>query len=120
PMPARSVISVILEVETVILLAAAAEDLDMPRRICGLRQRLGFLPQGIGPEMTIELAVAEMICLLDKYSKQCELIDHLPQFYRQFLIVQRIRRGERHARPLQLLEVSGPPSFLVIHHVFPE
>src|SRR5262245_39197996 len=102
-MPARSVISVILEVEPVVFLAAA-ENLDMPRRICSRRQRLGFLPQGIGPEMPIELAVAEMICLLDKYSKQRELSDHLPEFYRQFLIVQRIRLGERHACRLQLLE----------------
>ena len=69
PMPARSVSGVILEVEPVIFLAAAAEHLDMPRRIGSRRQCLGFLPKGISPEMPIELALAEMICLLDKYSK---------------------------------------------------
>ena len=76
-MPARIVISVILEVEPVIFFAAAAENLDMPRRICHRRQRLGFLPQGIGPEMPIELAVAEMICLFDKYWKQPNCIPQL-------------------------------------------
>lgn len=94
PMPARSVISVILEVEPVIFLTAAAEHLDMTRRICNRRQRLGFLPQGIGPQMPVELAVAEVICLFNEYSKQRELMDHLLEFCCQFLIIKRIRMGE--------------------------
>src|SRR5579872_243575 len=69
PLPAPIVISVILEVEPVIFLAATAEHWDMPRRIGIRRQHDGVLPQGVGPEMPIELAVAEMICLLDKYPK---------------------------------------------------
>ena len=43
--------------------------------------------------MGIELAVAEMICLFDKHMKQGKLLDYLPEFCRQFLILERIRLG---------------------------
>ena len=69
PMLSESVIRVILQVELGIFIAAAAEHLDMPRRICNRRQHPGFLQQAIDPEMAIELAVGEVICLLDKHLK---------------------------------------------------
>src|SRR5260370_18631997 len=94
PMPAPRVIRVILEIEQVIFLAAAAEHLDVVRRIPSQRQCLCFFPQGIGPEMGIELAVAEMVCLFYKHMKQGELLDYLPEFCRQFLVLERIRRWE--------------------------
>src|SRR5579864_7261609 len=107
PLPAKVIVRVILEVEQVIFLAAAAEYLDVACRIRSQRQGLSFFPQGIGPEMDIELAVAEMICLFDKHMKQGELLDYLPELCRQLLVPQRIRRGERHARVLKLLEVRS-------------
>ena len=58
------------------------------------RQGLCFFPQGIGPEMGVELAVAEMICLFYKHMQQGELLDYLPEFCCQFLIRERIRRWE--------------------------
>ena len=69
PMPAPVVISVILEVEQVIFLAAAAEHLDVVRRIRSQRLYLCFFPQGIGPKMGIELTVAEMIGSINTESK---------------------------------------------------
>src|SRR5260370_2224745 len=94
PMPAPRVIRVILEIEQVIFLAAAAEHLDVVRRIPSQRQCLCFFPQGIGPEMGIELAVAEIVCLFYKHMKQAELLQYLPALCRQFLILERIRRWE--------------------------
>src|SRR5262249_6000433 len=94
PMLPEDVVRVKLEIEQIIFLAAAAEHLDVVRRIRSQRQSLCFFPQRTGPEMGIELAVAEMICLFDKHMKQREFLDYLPEFCREFLILERIRRGE--------------------------
>jgi hypothetical protein len=38
----------------------------------------------------VKAAIAEMICLREKYSKQRELVDHLPEFVGEFLAVEPI------------------------------
>src|SRR5262249_53404481 len=53
PMLPRGIVGVILEVEQVIFLAAAAEQLDVARRIGSQRHRLCLFPQRIGPETGI-------------------------------------------------------------------
>lgn len=90
----KVIVRVILEIEQHILLAAATEQLDVARRIGSQRQCLCFFPQGMGAKMGIKLAVAEMICLFDKHMKQGELLEYLPEFCCQFLILERIRSRE--------------------------
>src|SRR5258708_5632088 len=80
PMPSKVLAGVIPEVELVICLAAASEQLDVVRRIAGDLECLGFLAKGVGPKVGIELAVAEMICLFNKYMKQGELLNYVPEF----------------------------------------
>ena len=78
----------------VIFFAVAAEQLDVANRTGNQRHRpLLSSAQGIGPEMGVEFAVAEVICLFYKHMKQGELLDYLPEFCCQFLIRERIRVG---------------------------
>ena len=60
---AKVVVCVIFEEELHIFLAIAAEHFDVPGGTRNHRHCLCFFPQGICPQMGIELAVVEMICL---------------------------------------------------------
>src|SRR5579864_9474142 len=94
PLPAKVIVRVIFEEELHIFLAIAAKYLDVVSGIGTQHQCFCSFSQRFSPEMRIELAVAEMICLFDEYTKQGKLLDYLPELCRQVLIVDRIRRRQ--------------------------
>ncbi len=70
PLLARFLVGIKLQVQQDVLLAAAADDVNVFGKVLIMRHQHGWFPQNIGPQPTIQIAIAEMVGAVQVSSQQ--------------------------------------------------
>jgi hypothetical protein len=95
---------IVLKVQLMILLAAAADQIQVVGIARIVRKENGGLTQEVIPQVRVEFPIAEMVCVFEKAPDRGEKIDHLPELIRQLELVKEDGGGKGHAFAQQQLE----------------
>ena len=94
PTLALGVVCIVTQEDLRVLLIPATEQIDMARAFVGLRLDVGHLiTQRVMPEVRVEVAVAQVVRVLDEHAEIGERQDHVPHRAMELHVAQRLGRG---------------------------
>ena len=95
---------IVLKVKLMILLAAAADQIQVVGIARIVRKEDGGLTQQVVPQVGVEFPIAEMVCVFEEAPDRGKKIDHLPELIRQLELVEEGGGGKRHPFAQQQIE----------------